>query len=148
MITRRIHLFSLLLLPALLLLQAGCANRLPPPEPVTIPQIVEMSKAGTPPADIIARMRESGTVYRLQASQYIELANQGVAPDIMDYMQQTYLLAVREDAEYDNWNRWTPYGNYWYGGAPYGWPAERVIVVREQPPPPPPPPAKPPRRKK
>jgi hypothetical protein len=92
-------------------------------------------------------LRQSGTVYRLQASQLSELGQQGVAPDVLDYMQETYLKAVREDAIYNSWDYWSPRGGYWYGGPYFGWPNERVIVVRERPPPPPPPP-KPPRGKK
>lgn len=133
----------------LLLTPTGCANRTPAPEPVTVPQIVEMSKAGTPEEEILHKMRESGTVYRLQASQLSDLVQQGVSTNVVNYMQQTYLHAVRRDAAYDSWDNWHSYGPYWYGGAPYGWPYERVIVIRERPPPPPPPrPPKPPHKAK
>jgi hypothetical protein len=137
-------------LAAILLLTAtSCSTRTPRPEPVTVPQIVEMSKAGTPETEILQKMRESGTIYRLQASQLSELVQQGVSTNVIDYMQETYLKAVRRDATYESWDNWTPYGRYWYGGAPYGWPNDRIIVIRDPPrrelPPPPPPPPRPPK---
>jgi hypothetical protein len=122
----------------------GCVSPKPRPEPVTVPQVVEMSKAGVPAGEIIGKMKASGTIYRLQASQLVELHTQGVSPEVLDYMQQTFVEAIRRDAAYDNWNRWTPYDNYWYGGPPFGWP-DRVIVVREHELPPPPPPTRPPK---
>jgi hypothetical protein len=48
-------------------------------------------------------------------------------------MQQTYLDAVARDRAYQEWNHWNRFNNYWYGGAPYGWPYDRVYIIREQP---------------
>lgn len=138
------RLFSRLAPGLLAILAAGCATR-PPPDPVTVPEVVEMTRSNVPPAAIIAAMKASETVYRLQASQLAELSRQGVAPEVLDYMQGTYLEAVRRDAYYDDWRTWSRHGDFWYGGPYYGWPRERVIVIREPPQPPPPPP---PRRKK
>ena len=102
---------------------AGCATLgASKPPPVTVPQIIELSKAGTPAPDIIKQMADSGTVYRLNASQLADLRQQGVSDQVIDYMQKTYLDAVRrEQAREDrrNWT-WGP-GGYWYGGLPYGW---------------------------
>ena len=61
----------------------------PPKPPVTVPQIVLMSKEGVPADEIIEKMRESGTVYILQASQLAQLKEQGVPDAVIDYMQQT-----------------------------------------------------------
>jgi hypothetical protein len=105
------------------LLMAGCStygkkNR----PPVTVSQILEMSKAGTPPANIIARIRESGTVYRMKASDLAELKAQGVADEVIDYMQQTYLHAIEQDRQLEDVSRWTLWHDgYWYGGLPCGW---------------------------
>ncbi|MFO7534371.1 MAG: hypothetical protein R6X19_01575 [Kiritimatiellia bacterium] len=136
------HLRASVALAAILLLTTtSCSTRTPRPAPVTVPQIVEMSKAGTPETEILQKMRESGAIYRLQASQLSELTQQGVSTNVIDYMQQTYLNAVRRDATYERWDSWTPYGRHWYGGSPYGWPNDRIIVIREPPralPPPPP----------
>jgi hypothetical protein len=108
---------------AALLIVGGCATmQAAKPSPVTVSQVIEMSKAGTPPQDIINRIKDSGTVYRLNASQLADLRQLGVSDQVIDYMQQTYLEAVRRDqARKDlRYYRWGPDG-YWYGGVPYGW---------------------------
>jgi hypothetical protein len=114
----------LLLLFAGLLLLAGCATLLVErPPPVRVSQIVEMSRAGVPAHEIIEKIRASGTVYRLKASQLAELREKGVPDAVIDYMQQTYLHAVRRDQRFEDWNRWSLYDDgYWYGGYPFGWP--------------------------
>jgi hypothetical protein len=108
------------LLGVVLLALAACSTISGPP-PVTVPEIVAMSKSGARPGDIIERIRDSGTVYRLTASQLAELEKQGVAPGVIDYMQQTYLHAVRREQARADWDYWSLDGGYWYGGCPYGW---------------------------
>ena len=106
-----------------LLLVAGCAS-LPQAkrEPVTVTQIIDMSKAGTPAPQIIEKIRDSGTVYRLKASEFADLRQQGVSAEVIDYMQDTYLHAVREDQRLEDWHSWTRGPDaFWYGGMPYGW---------------------------
>jgi len=71
----------------------GCT----PFHPVTVPQILEMTREGVPPNTIIARIKESNTVYRLHAHQVAQLSRDGVNDKVLDYMQQTYLDAVRRD---------------------------------------------------
>jgi hypothetical protein len=115
---------------------AGCMSvggpKLPP---VTVPQIVQMSTNGVPAAEIIAKIRASRTVYRLKASQFADLVRDGVPRDVVDYMQQTYLEAVRNDARYEEWGYWRLWGDYWYGGGPCGWdfpPPRPVIIKRDR----------------
>ena len=99
-------------------LVAGCALSLTKPlPPVTVPQIIEMSNAKVPPEEIIQKMRDSGTAYRLPASQLAELKEQGVPDAVIDYMQQTYLAAVRREQSQEdssNWAMWD--GGFLYGG--------------------------------
>lgn len=96
-----------------------------PAQPVTVQEIVAMTREKVPAVDIIAKMRESGTVYRLTASQLANLREQGVPNDVIDYMQHTYLEAVRRDQRWQDWNRWNWWDGYWYSGWPYrggaGW---------------------------
>ena len=116
-----------------LLFCSGCASTQPPhPAPVTVGQILDMNKAGLSAENIIGKIKASGTIYRLKASQLSDLEKQGVPPAVIDYMQQTYLDAVKRDAAYENWNYWTMHDDYWYGGAPYGWPYETIYVIRER----------------
>jgi hypothetical protein len=108
----------------LIFLVSGCARQ-PAPEPITLPQILQMSEAGIPAAEIIERLRISGTVYRLEASRLARLRDEGVPDEVIDYMQQTYLDAVRRDQRLQEMRYWTPGGpGYWYGG-PHYWPPQR-----------------------
>jgi hypothetical protein len=107
------------------LLLAGCTTTQRPvvPAPVTVDQILQMTKAGDPPDEIIRQMRNSGTVYRLDASQLAKLHDEGVSDKVIDFMQHTYLAAVRRSARLESWDYWyRGPGGYWYGGIPYGWP--------------------------
>jgi hypothetical protein len=89
--------------------------------PVTVPQIILMSKEGVPPGEIIDKIQYSGTVYRLQASQLAQLKEQGVSDDVINYMQQTYINAIRSDQSREDWDNWTLAGDgFWYGG-PWWW---------------------------
>ena len=93
------------------------------PQPVTVSQIVKMSKEGVPAAEIIGKMRASRTVYRLSASQLARLRDDGVADQVIDYMQHTYLAAVRRSAKFEDWHYWHHWGDdFWYGGEAFGWP--------------------------
>jgi hypothetical protein len=92
--------------------QTGCASIASRP-PVTTEQIVQMSREGVPAADIVQKMRDAGTVYRLSGSQLAQLKEQGVPDEVLDYMQETYLAdAHARGAWY--------YGSYWGGPWPWG----------------------------
>jgi hypothetical protein len=106
---------------------AGCASvgqRLPPPP--TAAEIVEMATSGQSAEAIIQRMEESRAVYPFSASELARLREQGAPDKVIDYMQQTYLDAVR----YQEWARmrdaylyyppyFGPYRSYWR--YPYWW---------------------------
>jgi hypothetical protein len=121
--SRMSRLATALVVAASFLALGGCATLTgAPPAPVTVGQIVKMSREGGPPQDIINLMQDSGTAYRLSASQLADLKQQGVSDAVINYMQQTYLNAVRENQarrDFAYWY-WGPDG-YWYGGPPYGW---------------------------
>jgi hypothetical protein len=108
---------------------SGCAHfgETNDKDPVTVPQIVALVKEGIPADDIIAKMEVSGTVYRLKASQLASLEKEGVPAEVINYMQQTYLDAVKNDARYEDLRYWTAEDEFgWYGGAPFGWPDFRI----------------------
>ena len=107
---------------------AGCAHfNTTKPEPITVPQVVKMAKDGIPADVMIAKMEASGTVYRLKASQLANLEDEGVPPEVIDYMQRTYLDAVKNDARYEHLRYWDQEGEFgWYGGAPFNWPDYRT----------------------
>jgi hypothetical protein len=117
-----ILVLGFLLAGALLLTVGGCATlRAERPAPVTVAEVVQMSKAGVPAAQIIQKMRDSGTLYRLKASQLADLRSRGVSDPVINYMQRTYLDAVRRDQAWADWNHWTLNDDgYWYAVAPFG----------------------------
>ena len=106
---------------------AGCASystyRRVVLQPVTVDQIVTMSKAGLAPEEIVRKMRAARTVYRLTAAQLAQLRTEGVADKVINYMQHTYLAAVRRSSRLEDWRYWRHRGDsYWYGGEAFGWP--------------------------
>lgn len=100
---------SLAAIPVLLaLLLSGCAGMHRPPPP-SLEQVVEMSKAGTPPEEIIRVLQESRAVYPLTGSQIANLHEQGVPDSVLDYMQSVWMDRVRWESRtyYDSpfwWN--------------------------------------------
>ena len=99
---------------------AGCAFSASTPRvPVTVSQILEMSKTGVPPGTIVQKMRDSDTVYRLDASQLAQLQEQGVPDAVLNYMQQTYLDAVRADQSRADLNDWAMFGDGDMDGGPW-----------------------------
>lgn len=115
-------------------LMVGCAStRLARPEPLTLDEIVEMSKAGTASDEIIKRIKESRAVYPLTASEIASLHDRGVPDAVLDYMHKVHLREVREEESAYAYHRYgwffQPYFYYgfphgrgrWHGGVHYGW---------------------------
>ena len=110
-----------------LLAAAGCAHA---PwahrfgHPVHVSEVVALSQHGVPPDRIIAKMNRGGLVYNLSEVDYVEIRKRGVTPQVVAYMQATYIQAVEEFpklAADDTLSCWTlgPDGQ-WYGGGPEG----------------------------
>lgn len=112
-------------------LLAGCAT-LGSEEtkpPITVGEVIQMSTHGVPVETVIQKMRTSGTVYRLTAAQLAQLHDQGVPDPVINYMQQTYLDAVRQDESLQDWQYWTAGADgFWYGGPYYGWPVDWQVA--------------------
>ena len=109
-------------------LTCGCASLFEPrPPPVTVDQIVAMSKSGESSKDIIQKISASCSMYRMKASELADLRAQGVSDDVINYMQKTYEDSLR----YGYQRRDGFYGPYY---PYYGWPAHEVIVVQQPPP--------------
>jgi len=90
--------------------------------PVTITEIVQMSKDKVPSNTIINEIKESHTAYTIKASEYAKLQKAGVADSVIDYMQKTHLDLIRHNEQLQNSYYWGPgYGYYWNGPG-YGWP--------------------------
>jgi hypothetical protein len=106
--------FALMFLICVALLSGCAALGFKQPEPVTVAQVIEMSKEGMPPDAIVKQMHDSGAVYRLTAAQLAELHDQGVADPVLNYMQHTYIEAERHQQSLDDWGGWGMWGHgYW-----------------------------------
>ena len=122
-----IHLLAMGLAGTALLALSGCATTGPGmsearPPPVRVASIVEWSKRAVPTATIIDRIRNSGTVYHVNAGEMIHLHNEGVANIVLDYMQATYVDAVSRNRARMDIRQWHRYNDgYYYGGVGYGW---------------------------
>jgi len=123
---------------ALALFLAGCTAMPPRPAPPTVEEVVSLTQAGETPEAILQRMKDGRGLYALSGSELAALGSQGVAPEVLDYMQQTYLEAqvARERLRYPSpflgpgiWGRgfYGPWGiSPWLGPGPaywgpYGW---------------------------
>ena len=82
--------------------------------PVMVSEVILMSKEGVPAETIVEKMRDSKSVYRLTAAQLAYLHDQGVADRIINYMQQTYLEAVRREQNLADWNTREMWGDHFW----------------------------------
>jgi hypothetical protein len=104
-------------------LVAGCAGmeRRPPP---TLDEIVEMSRAGTPPEEIVRVLQETRAVYPLTGSQIVRLHQDGVPDPVLDYLQNAYAEAIRWDAQW----RYESMHWYWWRDCYYCYPRPVIVV--------------------
>jgi len=71
---------------------------MPKPVPnVTLDEIIALSKQGTPPNQIIEKIKTSNSRYDLTPSEIVRLTQQGVDPKVLDYIHQTHESALREN---------------------------------------------------
>ena len=79
---------------AITLLLGGCAT-LARPESLTMDQVIAASKAGEAPPALIKRLQDSYTVLPLSATDIVRLHEEGVAPEVLDYLQRAQIAEVR-----------------------------------------------------
>jgi len=82
--------------------------------PVTVSEVVQMSKENVPAETIVNKMRDSETVYRLNAAQLAQLHDQGVADLVLNYMQETYFGAVRREQDQADWSTWEMWHDHFW----------------------------------
>ena len=73
-------------------------------QPVMVSEVIRMSNENVPAETIVNKMRDSRAVYRLNAAQLAKLHDQGVADLVLNYMQETYLNAVRHEQDLADWS--------------------------------------------
>ena len=74
-----------------LLSLSGCARWYTPRTPLPIADVVKLSKSSASAAQIIQRIRDSGTTYALRGSDFAKLKALGVPDPVLDYMQQSFV---------------------------------------------------------
>ena len=85
---------------------SGCSTlAIKRPDPVTVSQVLEMSRDGVTADTIVQKMRNSDTVYRLSAAQLAKLHDQGVTDPVLNFMQRTYIEAERREQSSEDWSR-------------------------------------------
>jgi hypothetical protein len=82
--------------------------------PVTVSDVIQLSKEDVPAEIIVKKMRESRAVYRLSAGQLAQLHDQGVSNPVLDYMQETYLGAVRLEQIQADWMAWDEWRDHFW----------------------------------
>src|SRR4030042_4758675 len=92
----------------------GCATYSYQYPPVTIEEIIKLSKDKIPAEQIIDKIKRSQTAYRLSADEIVGMKNVGVDSKVIDYMLRTYEDAVRRDQEMQDWRNWYFYNGYYY----------------------------------
>ena len=75
------------MLPAL----AGCAALYTPRQPMPIAQVVDLSKSGAAPEQVIDRIKAAGTTYALRGSDFAKLKAAGVPDQVLDFLQQSFV---------------------------------------------------------
>ena len=101
----------------------SCTAYNPEVKPVTLPDIVQMSKDKVSSKNIINEIKKSHTAYTLKASEYAKLQQQGVADSVVNYMLKTHLNLIQYNSQMWDSYYWSPWNRgYWYGGFGYGWP--------------------------
>ena len=78
-------------------LLAGCASTKPRPTPLSLADIMSMSKAGLSDAEIIQRVEVTYTVFKLTADDVVRLRNEGVSNGVVTYMLGTYTRAAMDE---------------------------------------------------
>lgn len=99
----------------LIILLSGCTVLSPqyPPE-VTVDQVIQMSKSGISPEEIISKIDESHTVYYLKSEDVVRLKQEGVAGHVIDYMLMTEKKTI-EASERAKWRSYySPRYDSWY----------------------------------
>lgn len=110
-----------ILTAGLALALGGCVTAPPRPPAPTTDEIVQMSKDGMPPSEIIQRMEESHALYPLKASQLAKLREDGVSDEVIDYMQQSLIDAERFREAMRERDRMWLYGSPYYPPYPWGY---------------------------
>jgi hypothetical protein len=98
-----------------------------PESAVTIPELKEWALQGTDPKVMRGKIDSSGTIYRMTPGADSSMRAAGVPPSLIGYMELLYTNAVKHEPSLATSDEhWTKIGDFYYGGKPFGWPADWV----------------------
>src|SRR5262249_55548359 len=60
-------------------------------QPLPISEVVTLSESGTPPEQVIQRIKSSRTTFALRGSDFAKLKVVGVPDPVLDYMQESFV---------------------------------------------------------
>ncbi len=84
-------------------LVASCVT-VPRVAPLSVADVIGLAKAGTADADIIQRIDQTYSVFRLTAADVVRLKTEGVSEAVIDHMLATYTRwAVARERYYHYW---------------------------------------------
>ena len=104
--------------PVIERLPEGAAGTIAPARynPLTLDEVVELSRMGTPPNTLIQMLRDSRTAYALTAGEGEKLAARGVPDEVIAYMRGSERQAPQPYGYYPYSSYASPYPYY---GNPY-----------------------------
>jgi hypothetical protein len=75
----------------------GCATAKPRPTPLSLADIISMTKVGLSDAEIIGRVEDTHTVFKLAADDVVLLRKEGVSNGVVTYLLDTYTRVAMEE---------------------------------------------------
>ena len=101
-----------------IVLLVGCATAKPRPTPLSLADIMSMSKAGLSDGEIIQRVEDTHSVFKLTADDVVRLRNEGVSNGVVTYLLDNYTrAAMAEQRRRDSDEIRSQWGFYY--GHPY-----------------------------
>jgi len=101
---------------------AGCHREFVVIPPLTEVEIIEYSKAGKTPEEIVRKIDESRTIYIMDTEDILDLHEQGVDPKVIEHMRRTQERAYARERYYDHYYHYPYRYPYHYPvGVGWGW---------------------------
>ena len=102
----------------LALSHVGCHREYIVREPVTAEQIIELTRQGHSPEEIIRKIDRSRTIYVMDSQDIVNLSKKGVDQKVIDHMMETHRRDLRRRRYYDDRVYFYPHpyiGFGWWG---------------------------------
>ncbi len=108
-----------ILVALLALVLAGCHREFVVVEQLRADQIVELTRQGQPPEEIIRKIHQSRTVYIMDAQDIVDLDKRGVDKAVIDCMIETHRRDLRRRRHHRDRVYFYPHPHVGFGWGPY-----------------------------